>query len=159
MEAVFVALIVAIAGLIGPVVLSHFNNKQRKEELVETYRRQDQVANQAKEAAKLLLEANEKVAERAEVTNSKLDVIHTLVNSNMTAAMQAELDATTRELAMMKEVVRLNKVMGHEPSKEALSAIDTTLRRIDELRVNMEDRYKQSKIVELQIMGRVADAK
>lgn len=78
------------------------------------------------------------------VTNSKLDVIHKLVNSNMTAALQAERDATVRELAMMQEVIDLKRVAGHEPSPEALEAIVATKSKISELETTLMDRLKSS---------------
>lgn len=74
------------------------------------------------------------------IANNKLDLIHSLVNSNMTAALQSELDATVRELAMMKEVIELKRAMGIEPSPEVLSAITSTQTRINELLAVIRDR-------------------
>src|SRR6185369_3456951 len=76
--------------------------RQRKERL-EDLARQDQVSTRTAEATKLLAITNKQVAENADVTHSKLDAIHVLVNSNMTAAMQADLDATKRELLVLRE--------------------------------------------------------
>jgi hypothetical protein len=72
--------------------------------------------------------------------NGKLNTIHTLVNSNMTASMQAELDATMRELAMMHEVIDLKRVAGHEPTPGALDAITFTEGKIADLRARLDDR-------------------
>ena len=55
----------------------------------------EQVAQQATEAAKL-------AAKVASSTGDKLDQIHTLVNSNLTASMKGELDAL-RELQQFKK--------------------------------------------------------
>lgn len=74
--------------------------------------------------------------------NRKLSVIHTLVNSNMTAHMQAELDATVRELTMMREVARLHSDAGRDPSEETVSAIQLTEARVAELRAVLGDRFK-----------------
>lgn len=73
-------------------------------------------------------------------TNLKLDAIHVLVNSNMSASMQAELDATVRELAMMHEVIDLKAASGKEPTKMALDAIKQTEGRIIELKAKINDR-------------------
>jgi hypothetical protein len=100
----------------------------------------DKVAAQAAIAAELLVKSNAVVAETAKVTNVKLDVIHTLVNSSMTAAMQAELDATIRELAMMHEIVELKEAAGKKPLPVAERAITLTEGRIAELEHQLADR-------------------
>lgn len=104
-----------------------------------------QAAIQATEAARLLLESNKKVAavvERVGDTHIQLKEIHALVNSNMTASMQGEFDARTNELAMMREVVRLNRIAGIEPSPEALAAIAATEIKVTELGVKLKDRLQ-----------------
>jgi hypothetical protein len=106
--------------------------------------RQAEVAAQAAVAAELLLDANQKAAETAAATNSKLDVIHVLVNSKMTAAMRAELDATTAQLALMR---RLHKL---EPSPEAQAAIVATQRRVAELQTALTERLAQSEVANQQ---------
>jgi hypothetical protein len=145
---------IAIASLVllGPLLLAWLNGRQRRAEKREDYARQDEVAEratevakQAQEAATLLVEDNQRVAKAAALATSKtfgkLDEIHTLVNSNMTAAMQAEFDATVRELAMMREVIGLHAAAGRAPSTEAESAVTATESRIAELRAALEDRH------------------
>lgn len=149
MSTLVVALFVAV---IGPLLLSWLNGIQRRKEKIEDYARQDEVADratavaeQAATAAQLLVEDNKRVAlaaaGAADKTFGKLDEIHTLVNSNMTAAMQAELDATVREVAMMREVGALHLAAGRDPSAEAEAAIVATEGRIAELRSALEDRH------------------
>ena len=167
---------IIIVSLLSPAVLLavgfFFASRAKKED----WRRQDivadraakaaqaitigmkETADQAQVAAKLLVINNEAVASTAAVTQSKLDVIHTLVNSNMTAAMQAELDATVRELAMMNEVIALNRAAGREPSKEALGAIVDTGAKIAELRAALADRLKQTQVAESQAAAAAAAA-
>lgn len=77
----------------------------------------------------------------AVTVNRKLVVIHTLVNSNMTAHMQSELEATVRELAMMREVARLHEEAGRDPTEETRSAMDLTRERVAELRAVLGDRF------------------
>lgn len=159
-----VIVVALISAIVGPSVLAFFTGRQRANEKKLDWARQDEVAAQAakaatalvegqKEAAELLVVANERVAEAAESTSAKLDVIHTLVNSNMTAAMQAELDATVREVAMMKEVIRLNQVAGSKPSADARATLKATEEKISELKATLSDRLKQTKVAEAQAGG------
>ncbi len=101
---------------------------------------QKAIADQAAEAARLLLAANERVAKTSLITNGKLDVIHTLVNSNMTTAMKNQLDATRATLVMMLEVVAIKKAAGEEPAVETLAEIDATKAKITELESLLADR-------------------
>jgi hypothetical protein len=78
----------------------------------------------------------EQAATAAEEMNAKLDVIHGLVNSNMTASMQAELDATRRELVWMKAVP--------SPDEDAVSAIALTEGHIAELETAIAERKEAS---------------
>lgn len=107
----------------------------RRLDLVKEYERQDR-------ASRRLTTANEKAAETARTVNDKLDVIHTLVNSNMTSAMQSELDATMRQLALMHEVVELRRADGQAPTSVALDAITDTEAKVAEMRAVLEDRNR-----------------
>jgi hypothetical protein len=166
-ESVQLAVIVALPGVISPIILAWLVNRGKKQD----WARQDRVAEQAAkaaelllerqdavaakaeavaskaaEAAKLLLAANERVATTTSLTNGKLDGLqslaettHALVNSNMTASMQAELNATVREVAGLKEILALK---GTKPSIESLAAIETAQNRISELQAVLADRLK-----------------
>jgi hypothetical protein len=149
-NAVVVALIVLFGTVTSPLFLSYLNNRQRRDERREDYARQDAVAEQAAEAARLLLESNKRVAATAVITNGKLDVIHTLVNSNMTAAMQAELDRTQEVLVMLREVIALNEAAGRAASPETLARIDATERKVGELVAALNDRLTQTRIAQQQ---------
>lgn len=159
--AIVVSIITAVfASITAPLILAHRTERMHREDRLADYERQDKVAraaertavdliasqkriaDQAAEAAALLLAANERVARTAQVTNGKLDVIHTLVNSNMTAAMQSEYDATVRELAMMREVLALKQAAGGSPGAEALTAITATEVKLAELAAALEDRAR-----------------
>ncbi len=138
-EGIWLALIVAgttlITSTIAPVVMTLITARQNRIDRAADWARQDTVA------AKLLA-SNEQLKVTGGVANDKLDAIHTLVNSNMTAAMQAELDATVRELAMMREVIGLNKAAGREPTAESLAAKEMTKTRIAELQATLADRLR-----------------
>ena len=136
-----IAMIVAAFGFAGPVIMSLVTYWVHRNETLRDYARQDAVA------ARLLV-SNERVAETAKtaadglvVTNSKLDMIHTLVNSQMTAALESELAATQRELAMMREVISLKSAAGHAPNIETLSEIKAIEGKVVELKSRLSDRF------------------
>lgn len=154
----FVAVVLAVSSTVSPLLLSMLNSRNRRKEKVEDYARQDAVATQAKEAARLLVERQDaaaskaaeaaqllatntaKVAETAERANDKLDVIHTLVNSNMTTALQSEYDAIVREAAMMQEVIELKIAAGSQPTIKTLASLTATKAKIIELGTALADR-------------------
>jgi len=145
MNTILVAVIVSV---VSPMLLAYLTNRQRRMEKREDWARQDEVARRAEEAAELLVASNAKVAEATEQTQQKLDVIHILVNSNMTAAMQAELDATRRDLVSLREVARLNEEAGRPTSPEAAAVIEETAVRISKLDADLRDRLKQTEVAE-----------
>jgi hypothetical protein len=152
---VYVALIVAVSSLASVVLTSWMTGRQRHADKEEDWARQDAVAAQAVEAAQLLVESNKQIAARSIETNCKLDLIHTLVNSSMTAALTAERDSMVRELAMMQEIVQLKGKDG--PTPVAARAITLTEARIAELNVVLVDRLKAAEVVADQ--AKVAAAK
>ena len=81
-----------------------------------------------------------KLRKAAVATDKKLDVIHTLVNSTLTASIEAELAATRRALTAMTEVVQLRQDAGHEPSPETMAAIDAARVKIEHLEQTVADR-------------------
>ena len=107
--------------------------------------RQDSSANKAAEAARLLLQSNKDVAETARVQGDKLDEIHVLVNSNLTASMESELVAHKAALALMKEMVDIKESSGKKPSRDLLSGIAVSEKKVSELSAKLSDRLKQSK--------------
>jgi hypothetical protein len=184
-----VAVFVAVAAIVSPMVASGFNIRQQRIMKREDYVREDMVADRAAEAAKLLLErqnavavevanvrkkaeetagllvaANAEVAdkvavvaENASAANEKLDVIHTLVNSSMTSAIQSEYDAIVRELAMMKEVVELRRAGGQLGVNESMQlAIQATEGKIEDLKQVLAERHRQDELSGAQTVKIVA---
>ncbi len=153
-DPVTISLIAAVAGMgtvFSPLILAYVSGRQRRREQVQQWEREDRVAVRAAEAearaadsARLLLAVNREVVEATTVTNGKLDVIHGLVNSNLTTAMQAEYDATVRTLALMREVVALRREAGADPSVDAIAAIAATETRVAELKLALNERFVQS---------------
>lgn len=154
MEGVYLALIAAFAASIPPLIMALVQNRSKRLDKAQDYAREDAVAAKvdaaavkAAEAARLLLASNERVAATSVVTNAKLDVIHVLVNSSMTAAMQAELDARQIGLTQMMEIIELKKAAGLQPTSEVIAAGVALRAKIAELEAKLADRLKQSKVV------------
>jgi len=130
MEIIVVAVIM---GLAGPIILGVMSNKQATRRQERDWERQDIVAARLVKASDDLLEETKN---STATTNQKLEVIRIDVNSNMTAAKQAELDATKRELLLMQELNR------------PLSTLDTTRARIAELEAQLADRLRATESAE-----------
>jgi|GEM_PF-2731212 hypothetical protein len=139
-----------VVAIVAPVILALILGWQQRRAKREDWAREDAVAAKAAEAARLLLAANERVAETTQVTNDKLDVIHTLVNSNVTKEMEARLEGSRREVAALREIVELRKQSGQDPTEEALAAILSTEEGVHELENDLADRRRQQRVVEQQ---------
>lgn len=117
------ALFVIASTFVSPLILARWNRRDKAED----FRRQDEVARQAREAAalllaeqkntaRLLLENNKVVAQSAAGVKSDLQAIHSFVNSDKTEAM-------VRELALLREIVALRKQGGEDPGPDILAEI------------------------------------
>lgn len=173
MNYVLVAILGPIAVAIGAVVQIHFTGKQRRQEKAEEAalrrqekledwarqdavaerlsNRQDAIAAQTQETAELLLQNNKDVAITARAANTKLDVIHTLVNSNMTAALQGELDSARANLATLRELIGLRVAQGQEPDEDTRVALKALEDKVGRLAANLHDRIEQTKVADAQI--------
>ena len=166
-------LFVAALVLAGPLLLSWLTNRHVRQSKADDNARLDLVAERAEHAADLLAERQDDAAEAAavaardlvaanaevaavaaraaEAVGDKLDVIHTLVNSSLTAAVQSELDATIRELAMMHEVIELRREAGKPRSPEREDAVAATEARIVEVRLQLDERARQQSVANAQV--------
>jgi len=70
----------------------------------------------------------------------ELGQIHRLVNGNLTAAKQHELDASRRELVTLKEVQRLHTDAGHAEDQDARAEIARTTLGIAKLETEITER-------------------
>lgn len=123
--AVEVIVVALLASLIGPLVLSYFQHKARVAEKREDWRRQDEVA------ARLLVENSK--------TNGKLDAIHSLVNSDMTEALHAQLVALRGQAQLLsRAIVRAE----YDDEASATAALEAVHMQIARLRQLIEDREK-----------------
>jgi DNA anti-recombination protein RmuC len=111
-----------------------------KEQAERTASAVTQVVAQGEDAAKALRENKTQLAMVANTTDKKLDVIHVLVNSSMTEALQNEHDAVVRERALIQEMIELKKKMGHEPSKETIETLGVITNKIADLKEALDIR-------------------
>lgn len=160
-DVVIVALVVGVTGVITPALLAYLAGRQRRDDKREDWARQDAVAEQVADAAakaaiaaELLLAANERVAESATASLDKLEVIHTLVNSNMTAVLQGELTAVEAQRATLIEVIELKRA-GGIPVDEPVAALEALDARLAELRAVLTDRMEQTRVANLQAVVQV----
>lgn len=86
-----------------------------------------------------------------QVTNTRLTQIHTLVNSDKTAIMMAELSSVRREQVMMQELIALREAAGQKPGIGTIKALEATQLRIEELEAAVADRLKQTAMAEEQL--------
>lgn len=140
--AVTVSAVVAIfTSITAPLIIIRLGDRARRLDREAGWARQDALAAKAATAAA-------EIKAQADAADKKLDQIHGLVNSNMTAAMTAEAAAVERELAGMLEIIELRKALGQEPSGEALGAVDAIRGRLAELQSQLADRARQAEIAE-----------
>ena len=163
MEAVWVALIVAA----GALATTFLNGVQLRRSKVQDYARQDEVASaaamrdsqqeerqtavaeQAAEAARLLIADNahraQVLADAGEVVNGKLNQIHELVNAAMTAAMTSEHVALKAQQVAIRRVLALESGPASKQDEEALAELG---RRIAELGAKLSDRERQTAVAD-----------
>ncbi len=63
----------------------------------------------------------------------QLNVIHELVNSAMTTALQSDIEANMRDLASQKELIAIKKDAGKLPTQDILDAVLATEAKITRL--------------------------
>jgi hypothetical protein len=127
---------------------------------------QKRIADQAAETASLLVAAQEEtirrtneVADLAAARDAKVSLqlgkidaqaqrIHTLVNSDMTAARQSERDGVIAMAAVLRKVIALAVRNGLEPDPADVQALEAAERRANELDQILADRLHQQRVIE-----------
>ena len=153
--AVIVTLVISVAGVIfasitAPLILAHRTERMHREDMLSDYQRQDKVAAAAAAAAVAAQEAARQAQEQAVSAAAKLDDlsaqtqrIHTLVNSDMTAARQEELDQAESLIVVLNRVIQLARDKGMMPDPSDIDALERTQRRRDQLELILADRLSQ----------------
>jgi hypothetical protein len=115
--------------------------------------------------AKMVIDGNarkrdhEWAVKEAGMQKAKIEQIHTLVNSNMTAAMENELEARRSNLILLEEAAQAKRMLGAEPSPEVLASIAATRIKISELSSQLNDRAKQTDSAAQQLKSDMAQLK
>jgi hypothetical protein len=116
---------------------------------------QKRIADQAAEAARLLVANNIRIeaAEKEQMAKLvQIDLqakrIHTLVNSDMTAARQSELDQTRAIVTVLKRVIAMDESRHIEPDEKDVLALAAAERRVSDLEAILADRMNQMREVE-----------
>lgn len=138
-----IALCSAMAVIGGPIYAARSIRREMRLDKEQDYKRLDQVAEKAEAAASrnasLIAELNQTQAQTAEVIFGKMDVLHTLSNSTLTAAMQLSLDGMKRELILMQR----------DPHTDP-PLVDAIKTKIAEMGMVIGERNKQTGIADLQ---------
>ena len=153
--AIITAVSALIAGPVAALMLSWLTATQQRQKTLDDYARQDEVADRLEraamasrirleEVARLAAETAATQAATAVVTDSKLNVIHTLVNSQLSAALQNELDGLVREVAVIRELIELKRANGKEPTSDSLTILAASDSKIIELRQTLDNRAKET---------------
>lgn len=140
---IVLAVIAVFSSVTAPLLIMQSTARTRRRERLEDYAHQDRLAAEAAEAAEAAVAATR-------VSNGKLDQlsaqaaqIHSLVNSDMTAARQAELDQTRSLLTVLRRVVSITADKGQPPDPADVQAIENAIRRVTELERVLSDRLAQ----------------
>jgi hypothetical protein len=107
--------------------------------------------------AKLLLEANQRDAERAKVNASTLGVVHNLVNSQFTAQLQIAYDGVARELVWLNLLLASHKREGTDPDATMVAAVAAAKAKLAELRITLDERQRQSALIQKQADNKAAE--
>lgn len=181
MEAVWIAAIGVFSAIVGPLLLSWLQTKNTISLKEADWARMDKVAEVAKQTAKEASDAaknasnaviqvadnlktsqaelNEGLVEVARVAkegtdgvNVQLKQIHTLVNSNLTAAMRGELTAVQSNLLALRKLEELKP----SSTPEELGAIKTLENREKELADTLAEREEQQRAIDQMTMEGMA---
>jgi hypothetical protein len=168
-EPVILALIIAVPAALSPIAIRWWDSKsladakareaaERRADKEQDWARQDAVAEKllasnaiVTTSAKKLLASSELVVASASVTEERLKEIvigqkqiHTLVNSNLTAAKQAQLEALEAKLIVQKEMADFRLDNGKPVDEEAKADMEATAIKIAELKAELNDRLQQT---------------
>lgn len=158
----------ALCAIAAPMILSYINGRQlrvarqeeyaeRRLEIAEEHVRQDEVADRLWKQQHLVSAKVEEVSVRAAANakeaRSQLKQIHTLVNNDMTAARQAELDAKRDTLAALKRIVTAAQRNNEPVNTRDLEEIAANEQRIQELEGILADRLAQLRLVDAEILS------
>jgi hypothetical protein len=152
-----------VVSVIAPLITGWVTNRLRRAEKREEWERQDareaaerhrqeEVARRLQAEQERIREAADRAADEAAIdraaTASQLMQIHTLVNSDMTAARQELLDQTRLLVNMYRRTIEEEEAAGRTPLPDDVKALADAVARAEELQGILADRLAQQRIVE-----------
>lgn len=152
--ALFAGLVAISASTVAPFLMASAASRRdaikakldaeiRREDKEQDYARQDEVARRLYEYTRTQAQANKLITD-------KIDVVHTLVNSNLTLAKESELKALVALAQMTREIVDL-RVAQHLPENphtiQGLMEMDNAVKV---LREEIAERNRQTQLVKEQ---------
>jgi len=111
---------------------------------------QNRVAMEVLSSNKEVTEVTKAAAQTGEKTLRTVQVVHTLVNSDLTDVLGALLSATTSQLMLMKEVNAIKKTSGMPEDSSADEFIQQLEHKVGELKKLLGDRANKAASVENQ---------
>lgn len=139
--AVLALVLAAIASPVTAIVTFLIGRAVKKQD----WNRQDEVAERVAWAAKLLEENTSKVNGKLNSLEDGQKQIHILVNSNLTAQMDARRSSLVRELAVLRELAAIKTKSDNKPMPETFEAIKTAKESLNELEAQLKDRLAATK--------------
>jgi hypothetical protein len=85
-----------------------------------------------------------KLRQEGHETNDKLDVIHTLVNSTLTASIESDLGATKQYVTTMEQLMGELKRTRQPVPPETMAALAEARKKADDLTQQVADRLKSA---------------
>lgn len=177
-NSVWLAIIAAVIGIMSPVLVSILASMSRSREKQEDWARQDLVAQRVEDAARLQTKRQDEVRKQVEdvatqareaakllristaaaernTQDIKIDVkaVHTLVNSDKTERMKRELIALEGQLRALRMLEHLGMKLTPpvEQSVDDRVVVETLTKEIKQLEVSLKDRAENLKVVEEQM--------
>jgi hypothetical protein len=109
---------------------------------------QAETIRRTNEVATLAAERDEKVAGQLSRIDAQARRIHTLVNSDMTAARQSERDQTQAMITVLRKVIKLAEDRGLVPEDADVDSLQLAEQRVVDLDRILADRMQQMRAVE-----------
>lgn len=128
----------------GPVLAIWLTGRQRREEALATWGRQDAVAAAVRQESAAQRKSQQAIAEEAHSTSVRLDLVHKLVNNTLTMEKERALLLTRRSI----RGAQVNKALLVELGRDREAAeigidIEEMVDEINQLEAELADRARQ----------------
>lgn len=155
---VLTPILIAVFGSLFALVQIWIGNRAnaaaKKAEAAEeqSAKRDEAVRIAAEKAAEKAEEVKEVLKAATGNTDGKLDIIHSLSNSALTASMKSDENSQTLNILMMEEMLEFKKSSGGNGlNKDTLATLTKAKGRVEELRSAIAEREKQQAVVDSKI--------